>query len=356
MKPYERLTRLGRLRRMRDLAQSALTRYGLNSARLVLARYSGNVLYRVYSDEPKQDTRADGLFEPGQYLLRVHWLGYRDRDAVELELEWLDAMRSERDLPVPEPVRTRDGALLVRVSSPGIPDPRYCSVLRWVRGRRIGDRAVAKHYSEQGQLMAKMHDFSQTWTMPEGTRPRTYNWDGLLREIPALCLPVDDVWSLLPESYLGPFESVAGQVRQAMETLGAGASAFGLIHADLGVDANLLFWRGSPRAIDFDESGLGYWVYDLAVALEHCRENRNFARNRDALLDSYCGLRALPSGQLQYLGLFMAALDVHIGLWANAVACIHPERRSVRRRAERCLRLIEVYLGGCGSRWLEPSN
>jgi len=334
---------------MRDLAQSALASYGLSSARFALARCSGNVLYRVYSEGPEEHTRADGLFEPGQYLLRIHWLGYRDKDAVELELEWLTAMRAERDLPVPEPVRTCDGALLVRVSSPDVPDPRYCSLLHWVRGRRIGDRAVAKHYSEQGQLMAKMHDFSQTWTMPERARPRTYDWNGLLREVPALCLPVDDVWSLLPEPYLGPFESVAGQVRQAMETLGDGASTFGMIHADLGVDANLLFWRGRPRAIDFDESGLGYWIYDLAVALEHCREHEDFARNRDALLDSYCELRALPGGQLRYLGLFLAALDVHIGLWANAVACIHPDRKSVRRRAERCLRLVESHLEGCSS-------
>jgi len=204
---------------------------------------------------------------------------------------------------------------------------------------------VAKHYSAQGRFMAKMHEFSQTWTMPEATLPRTYDWNGLLKEIPALCLPVDDVWSLLPESYSGPFESVAGQVGQAMETLGVGASAFGLIHADLGVDANLLFWRGRPRAIDFDELGLGYWVYDLAVALEHCREQKDFPGYRGALLDSYCGVRTLPDGQLDYLDLFMAALDVHIGLWANAVACIHPERASVRRRAERCLRLAEVYLG-----------
>ena len=345
MKPYEELTRLGRLRRMRDIAQAALARYGLDSARFVLARYSGNVLYRVYSDEHGRDARADGLFEPDQYLLRIHWLGYRDQSAVELELEWLSAMREGSDLPVPEPVRTPEGSLLVRVSSPGVPEPRCCSLLRWVRGRRLGDRAVAKHYSAQGRFMAKMHEFSQTWAMPEATLPRTYDWNGLLKEIPALCLPVDDVWSLLPESYSGPFESVAGQVGQAMETLGVGASAFGLIHADLGVDANLLFWRGRPRAIDFDELGLGYWVYDLAVALEHCREQKDFLGYRGALLDSYCGVRTLPDGQLDYLDLFMAALDVHIGLWANAVACIHPERTSVRRRAERCLRLAEVYLG-----------
>jgi Ser/Thr protein kinase RdoA (MazF antagonist) len=356
MKSYNELSRLGRLRRMRGLAVSALERYGLSSARLVLARHSGNTLYRVYSDERGDDHRADGLFESGQYLLRVHWTGYRDEAAVQLELEWLSAMREECDLPVPEPIRTLDGALHVRIASPDIPDPKCCSILRWVRGRRIGGRAVAKHYSAQGQLMAKMHNFSEAWSMPGPARPREYNHSGLLRDIPALCLPIDDIWSLLPAEYRGPFTSVSEQVRDAMETLGVGASVYGLIHADLGVDANLLFWHGHPRAIDFDEFGLGYWVYDLAVALEHCREQEDFARNRDALLDSYCGVRTLTRDQLLYLDLFMAALDVHIGLWTNAVACLRPERRSVRRRAERCLRLVEIYLNGGDSHGLEPPN
>ena len=117
-----------------------------------------------------------------------------------------------------------------------------------------------------------------------------------------------------------------------------------MIHADLGVDANLLFRRDHARAIDFDELGLGYWIYDLAVALEHCREHKDFPRNRDALLGAYSKLRTLPREQGRYLGLFMAALDVYIGLWANAVVCLRPERTPLRRRAERCLRLVETYL------------
>lgn len=45
MKPYDQLTRLGRLRRMRRLAQAALDRYGLTGARLTFFQYEGNVRY-----------------------------------------------------------------------------------------------------------------------------------------------------------------------------------------------------------------------------------------------------------------------------------------------------------------------
>ena len=48
MKPYDKLTYLGRVRRMRQLARVALDTYGLPSARFKLLRQAGNTLYRVY--------------------------------------------------------------------------------------------------------------------------------------------------------------------------------------------------------------------------------------------------------------------------------------------------------------------
>ncbi|MFC1849325.1 phosphotransferase enzyme family protein [candidate division CSSED10-310 bacterium] len=344
MKPFEELTRLGRKRRMRHMAHCALEAYGLGAARFILTRHAGNTLYRVFSPTHQGLTRTNSLFEPGLFLLRIHWPGYRAESAIQLELEWLLALRKECDLPVPEPVPTLQGDLVNQVSCPGIPEPRSCSLLRWVKGRRVGTRAVSRHYAAQGRLMAQMHNFSQSWLTPEGGRLRKYDWEGLFQKIPALCLPVYDVWSLLPQSYLGPFESVTHKVRTAMDSLGSSPNVFGMIHADLGVDANLLFQRDQPRAIDFDESGLGYWVYDLAVALEHCREQKEFDTFRHALLEAYSELRVLPQEHVCYLDLFMAALDVHIGLWANALAYLRPERSDERRRAKRCLRLVEQYL------------
>jgi len=344
MRPFDELTRLGRLRRLHGLAHAALRRFGLSDAPFALARYAGNTLYRVHSGKRAHRSDAGGLFVPGQLLLRVHWPGYRDAAAIRLELEWLRSLRETSGLPVPEPVPARGGDLLVEVSHPGIPEPRYCSLLRWVRGRRLGEKAKVRHYAAQGRLMAGMHAHAQAWRLPRGSTPRVYDGDGLFRVVPALCLPVDDVWPLLPKAYLGAFEEVARRVRQAMADLGDGPDAFGLIHADLGVDANLLFWRDRPRAIDFDESGLGYWIYDLAVTLEHCREQRDYQLYRDALLGGYREIRTLPEEQLRHLDLFMAALDVHIGLWAGAVVGLNPGQKALRRRLDRCARLVERYL------------
>jgi len=90
-----------------------------------------------------------------------------------------------------------------------------------------------------------------------------------------------------------------------------------LIHGDLGVGANLLFWHGEPRPIDFDDSGFGYWIFDLAVALEACWEDAALHRYRESLLNDYAEFRSLPGKQADQLELFLAALDVYWNLWAT---------------------------------------
>ena len=107
MKPFQELTRLGRLRRIRQLARVALAEYGIAGAHFDLARQAGNTLFRVYAANLLLP-EAGELFEANQYMLRVHQPGYQTPEALELELAWLAAMRREANLPVPEPTSMTD--------------------------------------------------------------------------------------------------------------------------------------------------------------------------------------------------------------------------------------------------------
>ncbi len=61
-------------------------------------------------------------------------------------------------------------------------------------------------------------------------------------------------------------EAAIETVRVATRELGAQPDTFGLIHADLHQE-NYLFHGGMARAIDFDDCGWGFYLYDLAVTL-----------------------------------------------------------------------------------------
>jgi Ser/Thr protein kinase RdoA (MazF antagonist) len=345
MKPFEELTFPGQKRRMRRLAQSALNAYDLSDTRLRFLRQAGNTLFRVMEASPTLMGKAD-LYAPGQFLLRIHQPGYQTPAAVELELEWLASMCRDADLPVPEPVLTLDGRLTTEVDHLGIPGKRTCSLLRWVKGRELEREEVQpRHYGALGELMARLHHHAAHWQPPAGLTKREYDWDGLFGKEGEGGIPSSEAWSLLPPEYVEPFEMISRKVKQVMDKLGKGPDVYGLIHGDLGMGANVLFWDGDVRVIDFDDSGFGYYIFDLSVVLEDSQDHQIRPQFRDALLDGYTRLRPLSEDQIGKLDLFLAAFAVYWSLFAADAVQVHPQDREyLFERMSRYFRLVENYL------------
>jgi len=154
MKPYEQLTRQGKLRRLHKLAEEALVEYGLDGAPLKCFYSAGNTLFKVYHPQPEATPVDEELFTPGRYLLRIYAPGWQTAEAIELELAWLNAMRNDAGLPVPEPVKRLDGTFLTRIDFPGIPGTRSCAMLRWIKGRLLGNN---------GKPGRVVHERSRNW-------------------------------------------------------------------------------------------------------------------------------------------------------------------------------------------------
>lgn len=349
MKPYEELTYLGRIRRMRRLAYSALSAYGLTTASFRFLRQAGNTLFRVFEANPGPDLKDD-LYIPGQYMLRIHQPGYQTPEAIELELGWLASMCQDAGLPVPQPVRTLTGTFSTRISIPGISGERVCSLLRWVRGHELRKDEIQPHHFEAlGGLMARLHNFSIQREKTAGLSKRNFDWDGLFNTNNENGKSSAAAWSLLPPEYVTPFEIVSQKVRRAMDALGKGSDVYGLIHADLGLEANVLFWEGTPRIIDFDDSGFGYYLFDLAIVLEESWEDQIKPEFRQALLDGYTRIRPIPADQLLHLDLFLAANAVYWSLWAADASQIYPQHKEeLFKRMERYFKLVNNYLSRVG--------
>jgi Ser/Thr protein kinase RdoA (MazF antagonist) len=345
MKPFEELSYQGQIRRMRQLAQFALNDYDFAGARLKFLRQAGNTLFRVNQANPTPITKTD-LYMPGQFLLRIHQPGYQAPAAVELELEWLSSMCQDADLPIPEPVWTLDGKLYTQVAIPGIPEKRTCSLLRWVKGRELRREEIQPHhYRALGGLVARLHNHAAHWQPPAGLSKRSYDWDGLFRKEVEDGTLTSEAWLLLPPEYIQPFEMIAYKVKQVMDEWGKGPDVYGLIHGDLGMGANVLFWKGDARIIDFDDSGFGYYLFDLSIILEDSQDHQIRPRFREALLDGYTRVRPVSVDQIRNLDLFLAAYAVYWSLYAVDAVQYHPEdREEIYERMARYFRLVEHYL------------
>jgi Ser/Thr protein kinase RdoA (MazF antagonist) len=314
MKPYQDLTRRGRLRRARALARRALEHYDLRDPQITFQHYSGNIVYRVDAQGTTGLNDDDGIFVPNRYNLRV--LTSSDIDLIRSELVWLRDLRRGTGMAVQEPVPTLAGELAVRVAPPGISEGKVVNLLRWVDGKHLNKGLTSKHARNWGRMMAKLHRFSAGWTPPEGFKRDTWNWEGLLGP-GVLRTPIEELVAMMPEKYRGPFTYVSDQIRKVMTGLGAGSEAFGLIHADMYLE-NLLFKGTEPRPIDFEDCGFGYWLYDIAIPLSAFRWDENMQWVKDVFLDGYLAERSLPNEQLKHLDLFMACRYADFTLWGTA--------------------------------------
>lgn len=324
MKPYDELTRLGQLRRIRQLAEAALEPYGLSGARLTFLQYTANIIYRVDAPGPPLHESDHSHYLPNRYLLRVL---YTDNlEGARGELDWLAALSREAGLPVPAPVPTREGELLTRIATPALPQGRLVSLMRWLDGRRLTTGFQPGHFRSWGRTAARLHEFSSTWQPPQDFERPDWDWEGQLGGR-YFRWTTEELVDSMPEHLREPFQIVSRKARTVMDSLGKGQDAYGLIHADM-YPENVLFKAGEAYLIDFEDCGFGYWLWDIAVALCLWPWTEEWHWRRDAFLDGYAQVRSLPDSQLKYLDLFMATQYATMVLWASVFIRNDPARRA----------------------------
>lgn len=293
MQRFEHLPRCTQIRRLRRLAQSALTAYGLEQAHITPLHHFLNTTFRI--DIPDQGQR---------YLLRVSRAGYQDAATIRSELLWLQAIRRETDLIVPEPLANRDGLLLSTVEVPGVPEPRHCVLFRWVEGRFHNATLCPADLERVGVLMAKLHLHVQHFTLPQGFTRKRWDLEGL--QGGALGIEPGRIRRHLSREDCMVLDRVAERIGQTMRMLGEGVDVFGLIHADMH-QWNYLFHQGNAHLIDFDTSGWGYFAYDIAVTFSTLLHHPNLPALRAAFLQGYRRVRPLPVEQEACIDTFIAA-------------------------------------------------
>jgi Ser/Thr protein kinase RdoA (MazF antagonist) len=157
--------------------------------------------------------------------------------------------------------------------------------------------------------MARLHEHASRFRIPKSfVRPR---WDhGGLFERDA---ETGAGWDRLTRRQARLFETVGERLGEVMGRLGTDRSVFGLIHADL-IFSNVLFQRGEACAIDFDDCGFSYFLYDMAILLDRIEMREDYPALRAALLDGYRQVRPLAREHEAYLDLFVLARWVFLGV------------------------------------------
>lgn len=227
-----------------DLLRAELPRYGLpEDTPLTLLNRSENETWQA----------GDAL------ILRVHRQGYHTKAEIASELAWLSALQGRPGLRVVRPVADRDGRLV------GTAGDRHLVAFARIIGTELqASDELSPWFAPLGEITARLHNHARHWPRPDGfTRKR---WDA------ATILGPDPHWGHWWQATgldAGGHRLLAratATLADRLSAYGTGPDVFGLIHADLRL-ANLMRDAQGLHAIDFDDCGFGWRVYDLAAAL-----------------------------------------------------------------------------------------
>ncbi|ABX07671.1 aminoglycoside phosphotransferase (plasmid) [Herpetosiphon aurantiacus DSM 785] len=321
MKNFHTLQARGQLNRLRQLARAALADYAIVNPTFLPLRHETNTTFRVQT--------PDG----STYVLRIHRPQGHTFEQIRSELQWLSALRHDLKAAVPEPIPTRDGALLTIASAQGVPEPRICVLFRWLPGRFFNDTITPGRMAHIGRLTALFHTHTSHWQAPSDFRrgrADALTEEGRQRDwrAPAADQPATDVHpggydaaqaiavvtTLCSSSDAAIVTAALERIRAVFHELGESREVFGLIHGDLHQE-NYFFHGGSAGAIDFDDCGWGHFLFDLSITLREIQDLPSYPALRAALLRGYRAVRPLPSDHERHLEAFFALRHIQILMW-----------------------------------------
>ena len=291
MKPFNELTRRGKLRRLRNLAVKVLAAYDLrvqwikfladdtNTSFKVRSLAGENFVLRIYSDE--ETTLAEN----------------------QAEVYWLQALKRDTDLNLAEPVSRMDGESITLACVDGVPGEKRCVLFKWVPGRVLEKSLNPQNYFKLGVSMAKMHDHAQALKpLPDFIQPK--KWDRAFYYPNEPVVYNDPAYKhLFGSQQIALIDQVIALADAEFARLYADHDGQILIHGDLHY-WNVNLYQGELYIMDFEDVMLGYPVQDVAITLYYGRHRYDYRDLRGAFQQGYTSCRQWPvdrSGQIETL-------------------------------------------------------
>ena len=240
------------------LAEEAIKLWDVEVESINLHLQSENTVYKVEA--------LDG----STYALRIHRKDYHDLDELNSEHLWTKSL-SNAGLLVPEAVVTKNGDTYASVSFLNSDDYRYVGLVKWIEGTILNDlilgledKGVSDLYESLGKVVAKFHKATIAWKEPKGFKRHSFDIDGFLGDQP--------FWGRFWEAQNATISEreklsvIRNNITEVLSKLPKDINSFGMIHADLH-SQNVLIQGKNLSVIDFDDSGFGWYGFDLAVAI-----------------------------------------------------------------------------------------
>ena len=273
-----------------------------STARLI--NVSENITYLIQSE---------GGFKA---ILRVHRENYHSKRAIECELAWIQALAESGSVVTPGHYLGKDGEAIQIGRIDELNSSRYMVLFHFVEGVQPDETGdLLKPFEELGELAAKTHVHSINWEKPENFERLTWDFDAVFGKNPTW-----GNWRDGPEmnpDFLKNLESTERTIKRRLEDFGMGKDRFGLIHADMRL-ANLLIDKNGTRLIDFDDCGLGWYLYDFAAAISFFEDDPRIPDLKKSWVRGYRKVRSLSEDEEIEIDTFVMMRRLALLAWIGS--------------------------------------
>ncbi|MCO6185162.1 phosphotransferase enzyme family protein [Rhizobium sp. L1K21] len=314
-----------------ELINQALVLWALPSgSRAHLINISENATYLVRSPNGKRN------------VLRVHRENYHTHRAIECELAWAKALREEGSVQTPNYLVGRNGDPIQILEMGAGFAPRYMVMFEFVEGKEPNpDEDLIGLFEHLGEMAAHTHNHSLEWERPNDFERMQWTTETVFGP--------DATWG---DWRNGPnvgtqdgevLEELELVIKHRLDAFGRSKGRFGLIHADMRL-ANLLIDGDTTYVIDFDDCGLGWYLYDFAAGISFMEEHPQVPALKEAWVKGYRKVRNLPNADYDELDTFVMLRRVALLAWMGT----HPEVEVVKELSgdfcKNTVRLAKEYL------------
>lgn len=289
---------------LQTIARASLSRWGISDdCSLRLISHSENAVFLI--------TGEDGY----RKVLRVHRTGYHSLNGVRSELTWMKALQEDVGVETPQAIAGLDGEMIQFVQLETGHESRMVVLFEFITGEEPKSDDLVQAFYQLGSIAAKMHAHARAWARPSYFERLIWDYERSLGAYPN--------WGGWQAGFadnkpgLEIVEAANALMRKRLAAFGTDSQDFGLIHSDLRL-ANLLVEGGGTKVLDFDDCGLGWYVYDIASSMTFIENHSDAEAIIASWIEGYRTVGTLSEREIVEIPTFMMLRRLIIMGWAGS--------------------------------------
>ncbi|MDC7125567.1 MAG: phosphotransferase [Spirochaetales bacterium] len=325
-------------------------------------------------------------------IMRVHRLDYATHNSISTELKWIMDLKAETDIRLASPIESVNGSLIECIETPDFEEKRFVVCFEFLDGKApvdssdsnedVGDliskiekipdkitvplfkfASVMFHklgklnsksamsgddrqlYRSLGEIAAKIRCQSEEWTLPSYYERMSWDFDGTFGEewnnFYGESYRAEDWFSARDIKIL---DQSVELMKTRLEAYGKDPSRYGMIHSDLRT-SNLLCSEEGVAAIDFDDCGQGWYMYEIAGIVALIEHRADLDEIVDEIITGYESIKSISNEDKEEIGTFimMRRLGMLESILCRIGCVFAGEGESVDLTSE----IIAFYAKGC---------